>query len=336
MTAEQRGDDLPEVEPTEVEAPEGEGRLTLPSDGTATEVAGAGLGDDEIAESVQSVRPVAHVEDELTERAPTEEPPVEGPVDEGAGEVVPQQVWDEEVEGEVPRGTGTEDEGTEDEVPPLLVARGLTVHARGGSVVAPLDVTAGPGEVLLVEGTTGSGRSVLLLALAGRMRGVGGDLEVAGVPGTRPRRLRAVTSVARLGDVVDLDDPLTVAECVTERCLTDGVPERDGSRRMSELEDALGFRVPRDAAVGDLSMLSRVLLLVLLAQLRPAALTVLDDLDHDLSPADQVLALEHLGRLARAADAVVVTSTVAAPDPLPPGTALLRLPSTRPTPGDLL
>lgn len=228
------------------------------------------------------------------------------------------------------------EETTEEEPPPLLAARGLTVRTKRGTVVEPLDLVAEAGEVVLVEGATGSGRSVLLLALAGRMRGVEGDLEVAGVPGTRTRRLRAVTSVARLGDVVDLDDPLTVAESVTERCLTDGVPEREGSRRMSELEDALGFRVPRDAAVGELSMLSRVLLLVLLAQLRPAALTVLDDLDHDLSPDDQVLALEHLGGLARAAGAVVVTSTVAAPDPLPPGTALLRLPTTRPTPGDLL
>ena len=321
MTGGQGRDDLPEVEPPTVEVPEREGGVAVPSDGTVTEVAGGALPDDEIAESAQSALPVAHVDEELTEREPTEETRPEETVDEAVGEEVP-----EEVEGEVP----------EEGVPPLLVARGLTVHARGGSVVEPLDVVAAPGEVLLVEGTTGSGRSVLLLALAGRMRGVGGELEVAGVPGTRPRRLRAVTSVARLGDVVDLDDPLTVAECVTERCLTDGVPERDGSRRMSELEDALGFRVPRGAAVGDLSMLSRVLLLVLLAQLRPAALTVLDDLDHDLSPADQVLALEHLGRLARAAGAVVVTSTVAAPDPLPPGTTLLRLPSTRPTPGDLL
>ncbi|AXH97766.1 hypothetical protein [Ornithinimicrobium avium] len=331
MTGGQGRDDLPEPEPPTVEVPEGEGGVAVPSDGTATEVAGGALPDDEIAESVQSARPVAHVEEELAEREVTEETRLEGtcleePVDEGVGEEVQQEVGDEEVEGEDP----------EEGLPLLLVARGLTVHARGGSVVEPLGVVAAPGEVLLVEGTTGSGRSVLLLALAGRMRGVGGELEVAGVPGTRPRRLRAITSVARLGDVVDLDGPLTVAECVTERCLTDGVPERDGSRRMSELEDALGFRVPRDAAVGDLSMLSRVLLLVLLAQLRPAALTVLDDLDHDLSPADQVLALEHLGRLARAAGAVVVTSTVAAPDPLPPGTTLLRLPSTRPTPGDLL
>lgn len=230
-------------------------------------------------------------------------------------------------------------EGTTAEAPdepPLLEAHGLTVRTKAGTVIEPLDVVARAGEVVLVEGANGSGRSVLLLALAGRMRGVDGRLQVAGVPGTRPRRLRAVTSVARLGDVVDLDDPLTVAECVTERCLTDGVPERRGSRRMSELEDALGFRVPREAAVGELSMLSRVLLLVLLAQLRPAALTVLDDLDHDLSPDDQVLALEHLGGLARAAGAVVVTSTVAAPDPLPPGTTSLRLPTTRPTLGDVL
>lgn len=216
----------------------------------------------------------------------------------------------------------------------MLWARGLTVQTARGTVVGPLDLTAHAGEIVIIEGPASSGRSSLLLALTGRMRGVSGDLEVAGGSAVRPRSLQTVTSVARLGTIVDLDDPLTVGESVTERCLTDGLPERDGSHRMRALGDVLGFRVPREATVGELSMLTRVLLMTLLAQLRPAALTVLDDLDHDLSPQDQAVALDHLASFAAATGTIIVISTVAAPQ-VPAGGILIRLNATTHTPGDI-
>lgn len=223
---------------------------------------------------------------------------------------------------------------TAEPLPPVLWARGLAVQTARGTVVGPLDLTAHAGEIVVVEGPASSGRSSLLLALTGRMRGVTGDLEVAGGSAVRPRSLQSVTSVARLGTIVDLDDPLTVGESVTERCLADGLPEREGSHRMTVLGDTLGFRVPREATVGELSMLTRVLLMTLLAQLRPAAVTVLDDLDHDLSPQDQAVALEHLAAFAAATGTVVVVSTVAAPH-LPTGGVLIRLSAHTHTPGDI-
>lgn len=217
---------------------------------------------------------------------------------------------------------------------PVLWARGLTVQTARGTVVGPLDLAAHAGQLVIVEGPANSGRSSLLLALAGRMRGVTGDLEVAEGSSVRPRSLQAVTSVARLGTIVDLDDPLTVGETVTERCLADGLPAREGSHRMTVLGDILGFRVPREATVGELSMLTRVLFMMLLAQLRPAALTVLDDLDHDLSPQDQAVALEHLAAFAAVTGTVIVVSTVAAPH-VPHDGTLIRLSATTHTPGDI-
>lgn len=209
---------------------------------------------------------------------------------------------------------------------PGIWARGLTVAAGREVLVGPLDLDVPQGSLVVVEGPAGAGRSVLLLALTGRMRGVGGDLEVAGTPATRGRQLRARTSVARISDLVEIDDPLTVAECVTERCLTDGVPTSEGSRRMAELEDVLGFRVPRKARVADLSQLVRVLLLAMLAQLRPADLVVLDDLDEGLSPEDQGRALDHLARLAESGPTVVV-SALALPPGTPDGTRAITLPA---------
>ena len=216
----------------------------------------------------------------------------------------------------------------------MLRARGLTVRSGGSTVVGPVDLTAHAGEMVIVEGPAGSGRSALLLALTGRMRGVGGELEVGEGTGERPRSLRATTSVARLGTIVDLDDPLTVGESVTERCLTEGIPEREGSHRLTVLGDTLGFRVPREATVGELSMLTRVLFMTLLAQLRPAALTVIDDLDHDLSPGDQAVALDHLSGFAAKTGTVIVVSTVSAPH-VPTGGTLIELPAPARTPGDV-
>lgn len=219
--------------------------------------------------------------------------------------------------------------------PAGIRARGLTVRGRHGTVVGPLDLDVAPGRLVVVEGPSGSGRSVLLLALTGRMAGIEGELEVAGVPERQGRRLRAVTSVARISDLIDLDDPLTVAECVTERCLADGIRVREGNERMSELFDVLDFRVPRDAHVGDLSSLERVLFMVLLAQLRPAALTVLDDLDHDLTPSELDQALHRITGLTGTGVNVAV-STVAAPVDLPAGTVLVRLPRQQKTAGPML
>lgn len=216
-----------------------------------------------------------------------------------------------------------------------ISARDLCVRSRKGVVVGPLDLTVPQGSLVVVEGPAGSGRSVLLLALTGRMSGVEGELTVTGIPHRPARRLRAATSIARLADLVDVDDPLSVSECVTERCLADGITARDSSRRMSELVGVLGFRVPRETPVGELSSLERSLFLVLLAQLRPADLTVLDDLDHDLSPAEQSHALHRLTGLTDTGVTVVV-STVAAPDNLPEGTILVRLPGPEETPGEVL
>lgn len=230
---------------------------------------------------------------------------------------------------------GHEPAEAEERPTPSIWAKGLTVSAGRKMLVGPLDLDVPQRSLVVVEGQAGSGRSTLLLALTGRMRGVGGELEVAGVPVKHARRLRERTSVARISDVVDIDDPLTVAECVTERCLTDGIPAAEGSARMRALEDRLGFRVPRETTVGDLHQLVRTLLLVMLAQLRPADLIVLDDLDTRLSSADQEVALEHVDRLAAIGPTVVV-SMISAPPRLPEGAVLLHLHHPDRTSGEVL
>ena len=63
------------------------------------------------------------------------------------------------------------------EAAPLLVqARGLEMAGRESMVFGPLDFDIPQGNIGVLTGQQGSGRSALLLALSGRLKGVKGHL----------------------------------------------------------------------------------------------------------------------------------------------------------------
>ena len=68
-----------------------------------------------------------------------------------------------------------------------------------------------PGQLVVVQGRSGSGRSSLLLAVAGRMKGLArrGDLRRS-EPVDQPGRIAARVSVARISGLIDLEPQLTV------------------------------------------------------------------------------------------------------------------------------
>ena len=62
-----------------------------------------------------------------------------------------------------------------------VVARNLHLTGKRGPVYGPIDLTVRTGELLLVTGPAGSGRTALLLTLAGRLRpSPGSELTVLG------------------------------------------------------------------------------------------------------------------------------------------------------------
>jgi len=63
----------------------------------------------------------------------------------------------------------------------LVYAEGLALPGRDGRPGRPVDVAVLPHDVLVVQGPAGSGRSALLLTLAGRMRLTTGRAKVAGL-----------------------------------------------------------------------------------------------------------------------------------------------------------
>lgn len=180
--------------------------------------------------------------------------------------------------------------------PPVVVADGLLATGPRGVVFGPVSLRVAPGEVVALVGSGGSGRTSLLLALAGRYAVAGGRLVVAGA--ASPREVRAAVAVARADALLDLDEVWTVGEAIAQRALLSGRPPA---------RVALPSSVPLHA----LSAVDRALLDVALAAGEGRPVVVMDDVDRGLGPEDEARVWRALGALGDVA--VVGVSTDAAP-----------------------
>ena len=98
----------------------------------------------------------------------------------------------------------------------IVEASGLGLRTRRGWVYRDVDLTAEAGELHAVTGPPGSGRTSLLLALAGRFPHTDGEL-----------RRRGPAALGQVAGVHEPDPTLTVAEHIQERLLLLGpVPRR--------------------------------------------------------------------------------------------------------------
>jgi ABC-type branched-subunit amino acid transport system ATPase component len=199
-----------------------------------------------------------------------------------------------------------------------LVAEGFGMKGPRGWVFRGVSVEAAPGDLVTLEGSSGSGRTCLLLALTGRMRPTEGDAEVAGL--RLPRKMAAVRRISALGPVPgvsDLDPAFTVAEHLRERALLqrrfDASPlallrpraERAAASR-ARIEAALeaaGLEVealPKGerTSVRDLERLEALRLSVALALIGAPRLLAVDDADLKLSDADRTEAWRMLRSIA--------------------------------------
>ncbi|PWU59692.1 ABC transporter ATP-binding protein, partial [Micromonospora globispora] len=90
----------------------------------------------------------------------------------------------------------------------IVEASGLGLRTRRGWVYRDVDLTAEAGELHAVTGPPGSGRTSLLLALAGRFPHTEGGL-----------RRRGPAALGQVAGVHEPDPTLTVAEHIQERLL---------------------------------------------------------------------------------------------------------------------
>lgn len=214
---------------------------------------------------------------------------------------------------------------------PALIATGLSLMGDSDWVFRDVDLTVPAGALAAVVGPAGSGRSSLLLALAGRIQPTAGSLTVLGHDrAVDAGAVRELTSVARAAGVIGPEPALTVQESIEERCLIDDVASAEGHLRFRRACAALQFAPEPSAPVESVVGERGTLLAVALAYVRTSAVIVLDDLDRDVPPAGRGQLAQALGRLAGTGPAIVVTATDRSAVPGAHPIVELRPPAGRP------
>ncbi|GAA4923198.1 ATP-binding cassette domain-containing protein [Streptomyces coeruleoprunus] len=204
-------------------------------------------------------------------------------------------------------------------------ARGAAITARDFGLKGPrgwafqgVGVDAAPGDLVAIEGPSGSGRTCLLLALTGRMRPGAGHAEVAGL--RLPRKMAAVrriSALAHVPGVSDLDPSFTVAEHLREGALLrrrfDGSPlallrarsgrAAENRRRIEAALEAAGLDPDalvkgERTSVRDLERLEALRLSVALALIGEPRLLAVDDTDLKLGAEDEEAAWSMLRSVA--------------------------------------
>jgi ABC-2 type transport system ATP-binding protein len=204
----------------------------------------------------------------------------------------------------------------------IVEASGLGLRTRRGWVFRDVDLTAEAGELHAVTGPPGSGRTSLLLALAGRFPTSEGEL-----------RRRGPAALGQVAGVHEPDPSLTVAEHIQERLLLLGpvprrrrqlVPVAAVRARRAYRRDALatalggaGFTgdVPLDpdARGRDLTPVQRQVLGLVLATLSGPNLIVADDVDAGSDPPERAWLWAALARLADQGYAVIASARAVEP-----------------------
>ncbi|MFI6505103.1 ATP-binding cassette domain-containing protein [Nonomuraea typhae] len=197
----------------------------------------------------------------------------------------------------------------------------LSLKGPQGWVFREISVKADPGELVCLAGPSGSGRTSLLLTLAGRMRPGEGSVRIDGE--TRPRRLHTLAALAVLPGVNDLEPRLTVTEHAKERLTGQGwLHPRTKRARIEEALAAVGLdlepRTPTDA----LHPVQLTLFGVALALLDRPRVIMVDDVGRGIT-ADR---LAEVWEPLRALDHTVIAACV---DPPPHAHRVVDLPLER-------
>jgi len=215
---------------------------------------------------------------------------------------------------------------------PAFRARSLRLTADRGPVYGPLDLDIETGALTVLHGPQGTGRTSLLLTLAGRMVPDRSSTELTALGqdllGRRSRRARTrvqrLVGIASFRSIDDLDDSVTVGDVLRERLgwLT---PWYRPVRRISaDRYRALAAAVfgdrdlpPLGTVLWNLDEIDEFLLRVVLATAQRPRAVVVDDVDRVHDAERRRIVWDRLAALA--ATGVTVVASAAAPPP--PGTA---------------
>ncbi|MGY0005580.1 ATP-binding cassette domain-containing protein, partial [Micromonospora sp. I033] len=171
----------------------------------------------------------------------------------------------------------------------------LRYHRRGPWVLRDTDVTIGPGEVAVVLGRNGVGKSTLLQIAAGVLR---------------PTRGRVVDRPAAVGWVPErfpADQPFTVGAYLTAMARMAGLPAAEADRAVRRWVDRLGLARFHGVRLPQLSKGTAQKVGLAQALLRPPGLLVLDEPWEGLDAAARELVPEMIGEVLAGGGTVLVS-----------------------------
>ncbi|MBU9763361.1 hypothetical protein FR943_05830 [Mycobacterium sp. TNTM28] len=103
----------------------------------------------------------------------------------------------------------------DEQKPPAITARGIAMHGPWGPVYGPVDLDIDEGGVTVLSAPAGTGRTALLMTLAGRMRTARGQLTVFGR--TRATEIFKTAALAGIDELDTVSESVTVRDLVTEQ-----------------------------------------------------------------------------------------------------------------------
>ncbi|MBQ0904935.1 ATP-binding cassette domain-containing protein [Micromonospora sp. U21] len=168
-------------------------------------------------------------------------------------------------------------------------------HRRGPWVLRGVDVRIGPGEVAVVLGRNGVGKSTLLQVAAGVLR---------------PARGRVTDRPGRVGWVPErfpADQPFTVARYLTGMGRTAGLDRAAADEAVTAWTDRLGLAAFRAVRLPELSKGTAQKVGIAQAMLRPPGLLVLDEPWEGLDATTRELVPELIDEVLAAGGAVLVS-----------------------------
>lgn len=182
-----------------------------------------------------------------------------------------------------------------------------------GPVYGPIDLDVDAGGVTVLRCPAGSGRTALLMTLAGRMRPMGGNLTVMGR--TRATEIFANSALAGVDELDTVAESVTVRDLITEQLRWDAawhrlIPradETDLSRVCGPVFGDLPLP-PLTEYVEELTELDGLLLRIALANTARPELLVVGNLDQVASDANRATLLGRLIELGR--EQTVITASV--------------------------
>ncbi|MFI6066327.1 ATP-binding cassette domain-containing protein [Micromonospora sp. NPDC051227] len=171
----------------------------------------------------------------------------------------------------------------------------LRYHRRGPWVLQGIDVRIGPGEVAIVLGRNGVGKSTLLQVAAGVLR---------------PGRGRVTDRPARVGWVPErfpADQPFTVTRYLTGMARVAGLGRAAADEAVTSWTDRLGLAAFRSVRLPELSKGTAQKVGLAQALLRPPGLLVLDEPWEGLDAATRELVPELIAEVLAADGSVLVS-----------------------------